>query len=161
MMQAVFSIWLIVLGAMPLLGQTPAPEPSQITAQHIRYGSEVIGFIPNKFTLTRTACRQLDALVRLIPQDGKCIVVIDVQVIRKTQVERRYSFSVEHARADEIKRYLYDRKEIDLYRIKEQFTSKVDPQSPRSERDTIRVEIWSGPPEPSLPSPPVTPTPDQ
>ncbi|MBI4747242.1 MAG: hypothetical protein HY774_02060 [Acidobacteria bacterium] len=160
MRQAVFITCLIVLGVMPLFGQTPTPEASQLSTQHVRYGSEVIWFIPNKFTLTRTACRQLDALARLIPQDGKFIVVIDVQVIRKTQAERRYSFSVEQARADEIKRYLYYQKEIDLYRVKEQFTSKVDPQAPRSERDTIKVEIWSGPPETSLPSPPVTPTPD-
>jgi hypothetical protein len=160
MRQAVFITCLIVLGVIPLFGQTPTPEASQLSTQNVRYGSEVLWFIPNKFTLTQTARRQLDTLAKIIPQDGKYFVVIDFLVIRKNQAERRYSFSVERARADEIKRYLYDQKDIDLYRVKEQFASKVDPNPPKSERDTIKVEIWSGSPETSLPSPPVTPTPD-
>ncbi|HMZ81481.1 MAG TPA: hypothetical protein PLL06_17410, partial [Acidobacteriota bacterium] len=48
---------------------------------------------------------------------------------------------LERARSAEIKRYLFYQKQINLSRIKECLTTKIDPHPPRAERDTIRVEI--------------------
>lgn len=140
-MTALLAVCLITSGMVFIPPDGQLPRLNQPVSQNDAPRSAVLWFSRNKVELSKTARHQLDVLIRSIPQEDRSVVLIHVTVIHRDKSEARFSFSLERARSDEIKRYLFYHKQINLSRIKECLTTKIDPHPPRAERDTIRVEI--------------------
>lgn len=140
-MTALLALCLITSGMISILPDVQLQRLNQPVSQNDVPQSAILWFSRNKVELSKTARHQLDALTRFIPQDDQSVVLIHVTVIHRDRSEARFSFSLERARSAEIKRYLFYQKQINLSRIKECLTTKIDPHPPRAERDTIRVEI--------------------
>ena len=141
-MNALLALCLLIVGMIFIPSDVLQLQPlNQPVSQNDAPRSAVLWFSRNKFELSKTARHQLGVLIRSVPQGDQFVVLIHITVIHRDTSSPRSSFSFERARSEELKRYLFYQKQIDLSRIKECLTTKIDRHPPRGERDTIRVEI--------------------